>query len=280
MKKIYVFLTLIFINISISNAETIEEYSVSSGGTGTNTASSGLTRFLGTADQRFIDISEQYIRQKLGEDYYNKFINLDSGSSYEDCIKDNCKVRNEITFTYKIPFETTGDPLSGGPPRIQVTVDSQGGLVNYVGPIKPYQFLISKEEAIAKTKSYGLIEITGVGIATSLRLPEGYELVWAVSSKDLVGECRDIGGMIECIYKGVYVDVDSGDIRGEYTINPLIMTPTGTGGVILDKYPQGQNIKDLKKEIQTKKIKDTQIQTQKTKVGFFRKIIKWLKSLL
>ena len=82
--------------------------------------------------------------------------------------------------------------------------------------------------------------------------------------------------MRECIYKGVYVDVDSGETRGEYTINPLIMTPSGSGSIILDKYYKEPNIK----ETRTKKVQDIQIQPQKKeKVGFFGKIINWFKSL-
>jgi hypothetical protein len=50
--------------------------------------------------------------------------------------------------------------------------------------------------------------------------------------------------MNEPIYRGVYVDVDSGEIRGEYRINPLIEVPGGSvGGVGLGNFfvDEGKN---------------------------------------
>lgn len=208
--------------------------------TGTGTVGPGVqTRFLGPADQKFIDAAEEYVKQKLGEEYYNQFISFQSGDSYEDCIENECTVRNEISFNYKIPFETVSDPHLGGPPRIGVRADNDENIVKYVGPIKAYQFLISKEEAIEKAKSYGLVNVTNAGIVTSSGGEDGYEIVWAVSSNDLAGYGEVLK---EPLYKGVYVDVDSGDIRGEYRINPLIKTPSGTGGVNLGEFFEEQEI--------------------------------------
>lgn len=217
---------------------------------GTGTVGPGVqTRFLGPADQKFIDVAEEYVKQKLGENYYNQFISFQSGDSFEDCIEDQCTMRNEIFFNYDVPFETIGDPHLGGPLRIGVTVNNEETVVDYVGPIKPYQFLISKEEAINLAKSYGIINITNAGIATSSGGEDGYEIVWAVSSNDLAGYGEVLK---EPIYKGVYVDVDTGEIRGEYRINPLIATPSGAGGVNLGEFFKEQEIqreKDVQRPI-------------------------------
>ena len=232
------------------------------------------TKTLGSAGQKFIDAAKNYIKQKLGEEYYNQRITFESGTSYEDCIQNSCTVRNEIGFIYKTPFETDGDPTRGPPPNnVYVTVDDKGAISNYRGPLNPYKFQISKDEAIANAKSYGLKNITGAGIATASGISKtnGYEIVWAVSSNDLAGECRDIGegSFKECIYKGVYVDVDTGKIRGEFTINPLIMSvERGGGNVILDKTLHGKEGNSIKKEPQTK-----------VNFGFFRKMSNWLKNL-
>lgn len=196
------------------------------------------TRDLGPANQTFVDAAERYIKQKLGEDYYNKFVTFQYGSSHEDCIESKCTIRNEISFNHNILFET----YSGSPPisvgTIFVVVDNNGSVANYIGPAKPYQFLVSKEKAIEKAKDYGIANITvALVVHTPNTSPYGYEIVWAVSSNDLAGYGNVLN---EPIYKGVYVDVDTGEIRGEYRINPLILTSSGKGGARLGEFFEKQ----------------------------------------
>ena len=179
----------------------------------------GSTTFLGSASQQSIEAARQYLWKKLGENYYNQFVIFELGEAYRTCIETGCEIRNIISFSYKIPFETVGDPQLGPPPeKIYVTVDEQGVIINYEGPAKPYQFLITAEEAMARAQSYGLKDIKAAVLSQALT-SEGSEIIWAVSSNEVV----DVGEVLgESIYRGVYVDVDSGEIRGEYRINPLV----------------------------------------------------------
>lgn len=216
-----------------------------SSGTGTIGPPVKVTQ-LGTSDQKSINAAEQFLKQKLGESYYSEFVSFLSGNSYEECIETNCTIKNSISFTYKPPSESRDYSL---PLMVNVYVDDNNKIIDYLGPLKPYQFLVSKDDAIAKAKAYGLNDIIGASIARTVTytsagstISDGYEIVWAVSSNDLAGACRVIGGGVqECIYKGVYVDVDSGEIKGEYRINPLILTVSQSGGVKLGEFFQDKN---------------------------------------
>jgi len=155
-----------------------------------------------------------------------------------DCSVSGCVVRNEITFDYDIPFETAGNPSFGPGPRIQITLDDNGDIVRYEGPMKPYYFTISEDRAIELAKDYGLVDITDAGVASSVVGINGYEVVWVVSSNDILryGEVAN-----EPIYKGIYLDVDSGEVVGEYSINPMIQTPGGSGAVELGNFFEEDN---------------------------------------
>ncbi|MEK6903946.1 MAG: hypothetical protein AABW64_04865 [Nanoarchaeota archaeon] len=201
---------------------------VGEGGSGTVAPSTASTR-ASKPDQKIINEAEDFLKKKLGDSYYAQFITVTSKESFKDCDKTSCTIRNEITFSYKIPFSTEGvDPhFSSQPDSIQITLDSNGVVQNYLGPKKPYQFLVDAEQAKAKAKTYGLQKITGSVLNTAAITADGYELVWAVSSDD---EIARGSVMNEPIYRGVYVDIDSGEIRGEYRINPLIEVPGGSSG--------------------------------------------------
>lgn len=194
---------------------------------------------LGNASQGAIDAAVQYIKLKLGEQYYNQYISFSSGSLYEECGGNGCANKSTISFTYDIPVkeisktaEISRSPQPW-PPRISVILDDKNSVMEYRGPSRPYKFLLSAADAIAKARAYGLRNVTYAIMAVSQPVPAivraggGYDVVWAVGSKDLVGECRDIGAVHECIYRGVYVDVDNGDVVGEFRINPLIMEASG-----------------------------------------------------
>lgn len=193
------------------------------------------TRHLGSADQKHIDKAINYIKEKLGGEYYTQYLTFQSGDSYEDCTNNSCTVRNEISFDYNIPFDNSAN--SRGPPVVRVTMDKDGNITGYFGPIKPYEFLISEERTMELAKSYGIKDITTVEIAMSIEKENGYELVWAVGSNDLTSQGEVLN---EPLYRGVYVDVDDGEIKGEYKINPMIQTPSGSGGVILGEFFDGE----------------------------------------
>ena len=147
-------------------------------------------------------------------------------------------MKSVITFLYKIPFEVSGNPESGPPPnKVYITVDDQEAVVDYNGPSKPYQFLISQEDAISKAESYGIKNINKEAVIVQAPADAGYEIVWAVSSRDLAGVGLALG---EPIYRGVYIEVDTGQVRGEYRINPLIYAPDS--GVKLGEFFQDKEI--------------------------------------
>jgi len=222
------FLGLMLVGVLFSNLAFAQ--SSESGGSATTqtvTVTPHSTRFLGPADQKFIDAAQQYLKQKLGEDYYNKFISFQSGVSAEDCFQNECTIRNSMVFNYIIPFDINSDAGRGPPTppiNIQVEIDN-GTITHYYGPKKPYQFLISNDEAIKIAKAYGLVEIARAGYTQDIKLryaTDEYELRWYVSSNDLVGECEDLWTPENstprktCTYKGVYIDVDTGKIIREY----------------------------------------------------------------
>lgn len=233
-------------------------------------------RPLGNASQGAIDAAVQYIKLKLGERYYNQYISFSSGNLYEECTgcwNDTAAGRNDtagrelnrernlyeecaaiecanksrVFFIYNIPVNITTVASADAeisrspglwPPLIWVVLDDKNTVIEYRGPSKPYKFLLSADDAIAKARAYGLRNVTYATIAISQLVAGGYDVVWAVGSNDLAGECRDIGAVQECIYRGVYVDVDNGDVVGEFRINPLIQYEGGGGGVPIP--PKGE----------------------------------------
>ena len=212
--------------------------SAQSGMSGTVNSDDVVTSsFLGSADQSIINRADNYVKLKLGDDYYSKHVVFESGSSYEECTRNDCKIRSEVYFKHNIPFDVVEDPHLGGILYIIVTLNEDGDVVRYIGPVKPYEFLISKDEAISFAKGYGLVEVTSAGLAPSY-VDDSYELVWAVSSNDISGYGEVLN---EPLYKGVYVDVDSGEIVGEYNINPMIAIPSSSGGVTLGEFFDDEN---------------------------------------
>jgi hypothetical protein len=191
------------------------------------------SRYLGQVEQKIVDISEKYVKQKLGDEYYNKYIVFKSGESYEDCTMNSCVIRNEISFDYNISFDISRDPHLGGPPRIATTLNGNKEVVRYIGPVKPYQFLVSQGMAIELAKSYGFSEITNVELSVSSNEENGYEIVWAVSSNDISGYGEVLN---EPLYRGVYIGIDSGEVLGEYRINPMIQTPSNAGNIKLGEF--------------------------------------------
>ena len=189
------------------------------------------TKFLGAVQQDYIDKSISYIKEKLGNGYYGEYISFSSGESYEDCFSDGCIIRNEVSFDYKVPSEFSSN--SRGPINIRITLDKDGKIVNYFGPVKPYQFLTSKDEILTLARNYGLVKLIDAEAVTSNLEKEGYEIVWAVSSEDLLeyGEFAK-----EPIYKGLYFDIETGDVLGEYKINSMIQTPSSSSEVKLGEF--------------------------------------------
>lgn len=189
------------------------------------------TRFIGEVQQDYMDKSISYIKEKLGNGYYGEYISFSSGESYEDCFSDGCIIRNEVSFDYKVPSEFSSN--SRGSINIRITLDKDGKIVNYFGPVKSYQFLTSKDEILTLARNYGLVKLIDAEIVMSNLEKEGYEIIWAVSSEDLLeyGEFAK-----EPIYKGIYVGIESGNILGEYKINSMIQTPSGSSGIVLGQF--------------------------------------------
>ena len=275
----------VFILVSITSAFA-QESGQGHGGASSVINASTFRQDLGVADQKSINAATDYVKHKFGDNYFDRFIRFVSGNSYKTCIGDDCTIFNEITFNYNKQDLPTTDHL-----QIRVSVDDKGKVTYYFGPAKAYKFYLSKDDAIAK--AYGLKNITGAGIFPSEE--REYELVWVVWSNELAKECDSgldaEGGPIpnkllpdklQC-KKGVYVDIDTGEIRGEFVTHPLILVG---GGIVLNKPSREEKSLEKKEEIlvnsekqtQTKNVRDIQPQ-KKEKVGFFGKIINWFKSL-
>lgn len=205
------------------------------------------TTFLGKSDDKYRIMAEQYLKEKLGEAYYSEFVTFSSANSWKDCGENNCTIVNVIRFDYKKTkgFEVEVDEIvrlkettriyENGTlietrfddgrytqdffGQIKVEVDTEGNVVKYSGPSKPHQFLLSESQAIQVAEEYGLENITDakkVGIPSK----DGYIFVWAVDSKEIFS-CEKVlifehGSQNMCFSRGIYIDVDTGNILGEY----------------------------------------------------------------
>ena len=286
---------------------TFAQQSIGQGGVSGVINASTFRQDLGVADKKSIDAATDYIKHKLGDNYFDRFIRFVSGNSYKTCIGNDCTIFNEVTFNYKKQDLPTTDHL-----QIRVSVDDKGKVTQYFGPAKAYKFYLSKDDAIAKAYAYGLKNITGAAIFPSH--DSEYELVWVVWSNELAEECasgQDSEGVpipnkllpdkAQC-KKGVYVDVDTSEIRGEFVTNPLIAA--ASGGIILNKPSKEEKPPEKKEEILVDKttgegkspekkvaisvnseeqaqtnVQEKSLPPKQQDVGFFRRIRNWFKGL-
>lgn len=182
------------------------------------------------ANQSQINTAKNYLQGRLGMGYFDSYINYSVGSVYNNIAY--------LSFSYKIPFSngtTTSGVYGGVSPvlrllNIVVEIGPNGNVVAYSGPSIPYVINITKGSAIVMAAQRGILNGTA-GIqgallpnATSL---QGYSVVLAVRS----GNPAYIGGTnyYNRVYKGVYVDVETGSILGEFVYNPAIVTPASSG---------------------------------------------------
>ena len=178
-------------------------------------------KILGEPSQQMTDAAIEYIRQKTGSDYYNKHITYRSGQSQEICYGDVCEVTHGLQFNQIIPWES-GSDHRGGPMAgiFSVSLDENGKVTYYTGPPNAYQFLLSKEQALEKAQQYGLREITKAAVVNAWISP-GYQLAWEIISNDQTN-CMQRGVSEQCLAKGIYLDVDTGDLKEEFTVSSLV----------------------------------------------------------
>ena len=143
-----------------------------------------------------INKAEQYIISLVGKTYYNEHFSLVSSA-----ITGKGVTEYLVYYTFDFP-ENVQNSLGTGVNTMQVKLDQKGNIVEYRGPTRAYNFLISKEQAITLAQKAGLKQPTNAEIVFGKdhEIDEGY--VWEVWT-DVLNK-----GELEI----VYLDVDTGEV--------------------------------------------------------------------
>lgn len=153
--------------------------------------------------------AESYIVSRLGQAYYDQYVNLSGGSYYGNI--------SHVYFTYSIPFRngTQSASLPGGRMLgITIMLDASN-VTDYIGPSKPYIMEINSSAAIRIAEDYGIYNDTArlVGLfGSNVTASSNYSIAWAVLSGQAAKGQN---------YYGVYVDAITGNVVGEFYYPPF-----------------------------------------------------------
>lgn len=215
------------------------------------------------ASNQTIAAAKTYVAEKLGQGYFNKYVNYTfSGVYNSSCLHPNGTVtKGNITysvfFDYNIPF-LNGSTIrayqnSGGPVflvGVWVTLDQNNTVIGYRGPMKPYVITVSAQNATEVALASGLSNITRESIVSAYNFLSNntgsafveYKIVWSVYSGNRIScggnNAGNTFGANICM-PGVYVDVETGKIVGEFLVNPSIVQPLGGSSAAVSPAPLG-----------------------------------------
>jgi hypothetical protein len=170
------------------------------------------------SNQELIKINEAYVKDKLGEENYNKYVTFHKAYTYKMCgwtslipkIELSGCGENEglgVEYYYNIPLRPIDshdtDTLNYASTentafKFEAKSNYYGKDFHYFGPVKPYNFLITQQEAINRFKSYGLTNISEIVVGTKYVEGGTFSIVW--KGKDLSTN------------EEVFIDVDSGEL--------------------------------------------------------------------
>ena len=191
------------------------------------------------ASNATLSIASNYAMSKLGRAYFSNYIGNPSGFTY---IYSNGTNTSVIFYSYMIPFSngttTRGIVTSfGGALAVALlgvdVVINNGNVASYVGPNGPYIVSITRDKAMQIANQYGLVNATNAYITAAWgsnprNYTAGYQVVWGVTGTRQPPSHGFPDGRIY----GVYINVSSGAVVGEYSINPAILAATGPGAVL------------------------------------------------
>lgn len=217
-----------------------------SGGSGYATAYTVIPPKVVNASNASIVMAQNFIIGKVGSQYFRNYMHLQQAQTY---LYPNGTNYTYTFYTYNVPFSNgttaTGFFQVGGlVARTGVFVIIQNGSVtNYFGPSKNYTILISPQQAMASARAYGVKNVSGASMTIAYNVSQslsrsttGYRVAWAVMSGNrLIVLCpcpqpnKSTSGIAcpQCatsLLYGVYVDITTGKVLGQYTINPAILT--------------------------------------------------------
>ena len=186
-----------------------------------------------SAPQWAIIKADEYITSIIGKSYFDQYFQFvgsssrggsqkspsseyASGSSGSDVKKLSAY---SVFYRYLIPYEHGSRAES-----IYVHLNSDGNIVSYEGPIKPYKFLITKNEVYVIARNNGMVTPTGAEIvyggigfqSDTGTINESY--VWDVSSNTAEEGTPYV----------IYINVDSGEVIGRLTQGKQKYVPLGT----------------------------------------------------
>lgn len=152
--------------------------------------------------------ADSYIVSRLGQGYYDQYINLSGGSYYGNI--------SHVYFSYSIPFINGSQSASlAGDRRLGITITLNGSnVIDYIGPAEPYILKVNSSLAIKTAKSYGMLNDTArlVGLfGQNTTHASNYSVAWAVISHDAQKGQN---------YYGIYVDAVIGNVIGEFYYLP------------------------------------------------------------
>lgn len=148
-----------------------------------------------------LESSKDYIVSYIGKNYYDKHISIDWKSTNPSIDKVGAKYRIYYNYEFKVKGDFIWTSLKFG-----MWLDEEGSVIEYEGPTKPYEFAVSKAEAIDIAKREGMSSggSAEIRMGSDFGLDESYIIY--VSTENLETGKPEV----------VYVDVDSGEVLGTY----------------------------------------------------------------
>ncbi|MDE1857222.1 MAG: hypothetical protein KGH98_04050 [Candidatus Micrarchaeota archaeon] len=224
-----------FANIVVMGAPSSFNSNVTSQGSGV-VSPGGVVKVAGASNSTVVGVNgntvslaTSYVASRLGQQYFNRFVTFQSATGSQSCTGSNCTTTDTMVYSYSIPYEnnttTTGTfATSGGAVfqlNIMVIAYPNGPIVAYRGPEQPYYISVSQKGAVSAAESAGLGNATTasiVGVYNTTNQTLGYRLVWAVTSD------KAVQSGYNTFLHGLYIDISSGQILGEFQKNTAILS--------------------------------------------------------
>ncbi|OIO81098.1 hypothetical protein AUJ84_01680 [Candidatus Pacearchaeota archaeon CG1_02_32_132] len=154
-----------------------------------------------------MDDAESYIVSYVSQNYFDEHIELLRSQTNSNIDKSGAKYRVVYNYGFNIKGDYTRIFI-----EFEMWLDESGNVIGYDGPLKPYNFLISRMEAKRIANDAGMTKVDsqniifGLGFRTDKgEINERY--VWYLSSEETVKGEPEV----------IYLDLDTGDVIGILT---------------------------------------------------------------
>jgi len=173
------------------------------------------------APQIIITKADEHIISKVGQSYFSEFFEFVNSSSYSQG-KDGSSYA--VQYKYLIPENNFRTGV--GTEQVIVRLSSNGDVVSYQGPLRAYEFVVTKERALSIARKNGMLSPTdaeivygGKGFRSDTGLiTESY--IWNVFSDSAEEGTPYV----------IYIDVDTEDMIGKLTQGSTEVVPFGQSG--------------------------------------------------